>query len=58
MEIAPTGSKNSTRDISQVISTKDQGHRKSGELVDFEDTSFLLRCSNHFPPKRLQSITR
>ena len=58
MEIAPTGSKNSTRDISQVVSTKDLGHRKSSELIDFEDTSFLLRCSNHFPPKRLQSITR
>ena len=58
MEIAPTGSKNSTRDISKIISTNDLGHGKSGELVDFEDTSFLLRCSNHFPPKRLQSITR
>ena len=51
MEIAPIDSKNSTRDIRQVISTKDLGHRKSGELVDFEDTSFLLRCSNHFPQK-------
>ena len=58
MEIATIGSKKSTQDISQVISTKGLGHRKSGELVDFEDTSFLLRCSNHFPPKRLQSITR
>ena len=58
MEIAPIDSKNSTQDISKVISTKDLGHRKSAELVDFEDTSFLLRCSNHFPPKILQSITR
>ena len=58
MEIAPTGSKNSTRDISQVISTKDLGYRKSGDLVDFEDTSFLLRCSNHFPPKILHAINR
>ena len=58
MEIATIDRENSRRDISKITSTNDLGHRKSGELVDFEDTSFLLRCSNHFPPKILQSITR
>ena len=58
MEIATNDRENSRRDISKIISTKDLGHRKSVELVDFEDTSFLLRCSNHFPPQILQSITR
>ena len=58
MEITTIDSENSRRDISKIISKTDLGDGKSGELVDFEDTSFLLRCSNHFPPKRLQSITR
>ena len=58
MEIATINRENSRRDISKITFTNDLGHRKSGELVDFEDTSFLLRCSNHFPPKILQSITR
>jgi hypothetical protein len=58
MEIATIDKENSRRDISKIISTSDLGHRKSGELVDFEDISFLLRCSNHFPPQILQSITR
>ena len=51
MEIGTIDSENSRRDISKIISTNDLGHRKSGELIDFEDTSFLLRCSNHFPQK-------
>ncbi|GIR55079.1 MAG: hypothetical protein CM15mP62_25500 [Rhodospirillaceae bacterium] len=58
MEITTIDSENSRRDISKIISTNDLGDGKSGELVDFEDTSFLLRCSNHFPPKILHSITR
>ena len=58
MEITTIDSENSRRDVSKIISTNDLGHGKSGELVDFEDTSFLLRCSNHFPPKILHSIIR
>ena len=58
MKIATINRENSRRDITKIISTNDLGHGKSGELVDFEDTSFLLRCSNHFPPKILHSITR
>ena len=58
MGITTIDSDNSRRDITKIISTNDLGHGKSGELVDFEDTSFLLRCSNHFPPKILHSITR
>ncbi len=58
MEITTIDSENSRRGITKIISTNDLVHGKSGELVDFEDTSFLLRCSNHFPPKLLHSITR
>ena len=58
MEITTIDSENSKRNIRKIISTNDLGHGKSGELVDFEDTSFLLRCSNHFPPKILHSTTR
>ena len=50
MEIA-TIDRETVGETSVRLSTNDLGHRKSGELVDFEDTSFLLRCSNHFPPK-------
>ena len=58
MEIATIDRKTVRETSDKIISTSDLGHRKSGELVDFEDTSFLLRCSNHFPPKILHSITR
>ncbi|MEE3008886.1 MAG: hypothetical protein VX376_11680 [Pseudomonadota bacterium] len=58
MEITTIDSENSRRDISKIISKNDLGDGKSGELVDFEDTSVLLRCSNHFPPKILHSIIR
>ena len=58
MKILTNGYENSTQDISKIISTNNPEHRNSGDLVDFEETSFLLRCSNHFPPKKLQGTTR
>ena len=58
MKILTNGCENSTQDISKIISKNNSEHRNSADLVDFEDTSFLLRCSNHFPPKKLQATTR
>ena len=55
MKILTNGCENSTQDISKIISTNTSEHPNSADLVDFEDTNFLLRCSNHFPPKKLQA---
>ena len=52
MKQLTNGCENSTQDISEFISANNLGHRNCGDLVDFEDTSFLLRCSNHFPSKK------
>ena len=40
---------------SNLIGAKESGG--SVDLIDLEDVSFLIRCSNHFPPKKLQSIS-
>tara|TARA_Y100001978_G_C23667121_1_gene421780 strand:+ start:475 stop:651 length:177 start_codon:yes stop_codon:yes gene_type:complete len=58
MKILTNGYENSTQDISKIISTNNPEHRNSGDLVDFEETSFLLRCNNRFPPKKMQATTR
>tara|TARA_B100001287_G_C22605280_1_gene492404 strand:+ start:576 stop:752 length:177 start_codon:yes stop_codon:yes gene_type:complete len=58
MKILTNGCENSTQDISKIISTNTSEHPNSADLVDFEDTNLLLRCSNHFPPKKLQAKAR
>ena len=55
MKQLTNGCENSTQDVSKFISTNNLGHWNCGDLVDFEDTSFLLRCSNHFPPPKNES---
>mgnify|MGYP001167666584 FL=1 len=42
-------------DKSSLIGAKEGG--ESIDLIDLEDVSVLIRCSNHFPPKKLQSIS-
>ena len=42
-------------DKSSLIVAKEGGG--SIDLIDLEDVSVLIRCSNHFPPKKLQSIS-
>ena len=40
-------------DKSSLIVAKEGGG--SIDLIDLEDVNVLIRCSNHFPPKKLQS---
>ena len=40
-------------DKSSLIGAKEAGG--SIDLIDLEDVNVLIRCSNHFPPKKLQS---
>ena len=52
-----SGSENSPQKFnkSNLIGAKASGG--SVDLIDLEDVSFLIRCSNHFPPKKLQSLS-
>ena len=55
MGMITSGNENSPQefDKSSLIGAKEGG--RSIDLKDLEDVSFLIRCSNHFPPKKLQS---
>ena len=53
MIIGGSGNSPQEFDKSSLIGVKEGG--RSIDLIDLEDVSVLIRCSNHFPPKKLQS---